>query len=109
MKNFVSEGALVDMTLGYAVTGGVAYTINDIVVVATRSAAANTRGTYLTMGVVRMPKLTSDNMLPGMAVYWDNSAKRLTLSSSGNKKFGFTVESAPPGDADVMAYLYALS
>ena len=109
MKNFVSEGTLVDMKVGYAVTGGVAYTVNDIVVVATRSAAANETGTFLTMGVLRMPKLSSDNMLPGMAVYWDNNNKRLTLSAAGNKKFGFTVEPAPSGDIDVRAYLYALS
>ena len=109
MKNYRGDGETVDMTLGFDVTGGVAYIIQDIVAVAVQTVKAGKRAPMLMMGMVEMPKKPTDVMPPGKAVYWDNTNKYLTTTSSSNKKFGYTVESAASGDTTVTAYLYALS
>ena len=41
-----------------------------------------------------MPKLTSDDVTAGAKLYWDNTNKRLTLTSSGNTLVGAAIAAA---------------
>ena len=46
------------------------------------------------VGVWTLPKLTSDDVTAGAKLYWDNTNKRLTLTSSGNTLVGAATAAA---------------
>lgn len=89
MKNFIQPGDVVTLT---APTGGVVsgsgYLIGTMFVVAAGNAAQATPFEGKTTGVFNLTKATGVNWVQGAALYWDNTAKAITNSASGNKMIG---------------------
>ena len=57
----------------------------------------------VTVGVFDLPKVSTDVFAVGAAVYWDNAAKLMTGTNSGNTKIGVAVAAAanPSGTVTV--------
>ena len=55
------------------------------------------------VGVFDLPKVSTDVFAVGAAVYWDNTAKLMTSTTSGNTKIGVAVVAAanPSGTVTV--------
>lgn len=99
MQNFVKPGEVVTRTApGGGVVSGTAYLIGSLLVVATVSAAENELFEGLAIGVVTLPKATSQSWTEGAKLYWDDSAKKVTTTSGGNTLIGCA--DAAAGSAD---------
>lgn len=101
MKNFVQEGKTVTVTAPAALASGVGVLIGSMFGV-TNSAAANGAEVEIDLcGVFDLVRATgaSTDWTPGTLLYWDDTNKRITKTSSGNTKIGVAVTAALVGDA----------
>jgi predicted RecA/RadA family phage recombinase len=89
MKNFVKPGR---MMTAVAPTGGVAsgdgVLIGAMFGVAATAAAETKEFELCTEGVFELPKKSADTPAAGAKVYWDNTAKEVTTTASGNTLIG---------------------
>lgn len=101
MKNYVSKGDVIRVTLTAAVTSGSAVVIGDIVGVACGSYGANAEGEYLVSGIVTLPASTTDTFTVGGKVYWDATNSKVTTTSTNNKQVGVYIAANGTGYADI--------
>jgi predicted RecA/RadA family phage recombinase len=98
MKNFVQNGEMMTYTApGGGVVSGTAYLIGSLLVVATHDADATDPFTGLTRGVVSYTKPGSQAWTEGVKIYWDDSAKKMTTTSSANTLVGVAAEAVGSG------------
>lgn len=98
MKNcIVLEGRTVDHTPAAARASGAATLIGTKIGVAVADVAISTQGVFYVKGVFELPKLTTDVVTQGAALYWDNTNLRLTLTSAGNTYAGYAYAAAGNG------------
>lgn len=99
MKNYVQHGDTLDLT---APTGGVAsgvpVKIGGQVVVPQVSAAEGKTFAAKTTGVFRLAKATGQSWAECVTLYWDDTAKAFTTTSTSNTKCGHAVAAAASGD-----------
>lgn len=106
MKNFVQHGDTLDMTApAGGVISGTAYLIGALFGVACVTADAGVKFAFRIVGVYTLPKATGEAWTEGALVYWDNTAKKLTTTSSGNTKVGVAASAAASGDTSGVARL----
>ena len=68
------------------VTAGLGYVIGaNLFLVAEGTAAAAAKFVGLRRGVVRLPKSTSDAIVAGARVFWDNTAKEIRAASAAGR------------------------
>src|SRR5262245_33968125 len=98
MKNYDSKGEhlTVPAPTGGAVSGS-AYLIGGLVVVADDTQACGTPCSFLTRGVVVLPRNSGQVWTALMKVYWDDTAKLFVTSSTGNTLVGVAAEAVPTG------------
>jgi predicted RecA/RadA family phage recombinase len=95
MKVSISDGEVVELTApSGGVVSGTAYLIGSLLVIATVTAAEGAKFNGLTMGVVSYAKVSAQAWAEGAKVYWDNSAKNMTTTSSGNTLVGVAAAAA---------------
>ena len=99
---FVSGNPLmVDYTPGADVSGGDVVVIGDETMVAHNDIASGRLGSLSPEGgVYKMPKAAGADtaIASGKRVYWDATNHVVTVTSSGNKKFGVTVKASVDAD-----------
>jgi len=85
------------------VVSGTAYKINDVVCVATVTAAAGELVAFAVEGIWSLPKAATITPNPGVKLYWDDTNKVVTNSASGNTLIGVHAASAAAlaGDARI--------
>lgn len=106
MKNYVQHGDTLDLVApSGGVVSGVAYLIGTIFAVAVVSAAEGATFAGRLTGVYTLPKATGEAWTQGAALYWDNTNKRLTTTSSGNTKVATAAVAAGSGDTSGYARL----
>lgn len=105
MNNYVQPGEILELTTPAAVTKGLGYKIGSIVGLATVSAGSGVKANFLVKGVALVVKATggSSAWTEGVKLYWDDSAKKFTKTSSGNTLVGVAVAAA--GDNDATGYV----
>lgn len=100
MGQFVSEGVALDLT---APSGGfTAYTgvkIGSIIGIPTVTAAQGVKGAVWVTGVWLHASATSQSWSEGDLLYWDDTAKTFTKTSSGNTKAGYAAAAKASSDA----------
>ncbi len=103
MKNYVQKGENLTLTAPYAVASGAGVKIGLIFGVAAGAAANGATVDVVTEGVFTLPKVSTDVLAVGAAVYWDDTAKLITSTTSGNTKVGVAVTAAanPSGTVNV--------
>lgn len=95
MKNFVSHGDKVTVEAPANVASGQAILIEALFGVAQGAAMAGQPVVLVTMGIVTLPKVSTQAWTVGAKVYWDDGNARCTTVASGNTLIG--VAAAPTG------------
>src|SRR5688572_23834561 len=99
MQNYVQPGETIPLTApSGGVVSGTAYKIGSLIIVALVSVAQTVRFSAMTRGVAELPKATGQTWSEGEKLYWDDSAKKFTTTSSGNTLAGCAVAAALSGD-----------
>jgi len=109
-KNYVQEGDIINVTnaTGSTVTSGSGMLISTTRLgVALADVANGAVGSFAVKRVYELPKLETDVVAQGALLYWDNTNKRLTVTSSGNTLAGYATKAAANGDTTVQIHLNA--
>lgn len=101
MKNFVQAGKTITVAAPYAVSSGMGVLVGAIFGVATFDAANGAPVEISREGVFDIAAVTADTATQGSKIYWDNTARKLTVTAGGNTLVG-AVTSAKAG-TDVTA------
>jgi len=105
MKNFVQPGDTLTLTAPYDVASGAGMLVGLIFAVAAFTALSGAQVEGVTKGVFDLTALSTDTATVGAAIYWDNTNKRCTTSSSGNTKIGVATAVKANGAATVRVRL----
>jgi predicted RecA/RadA family phage recombinase len=100
MKNFVQNGKTIEVTLAAAILSGAAMLIGALVGVAVTSGGIGDVVAFELEGVFTLPKAVGA-VSQGAVLYWDDTAKNVTTTASGNTKIGHAWASALSGDATI--------
>lgn len=91
MKNFVQAGATVQVPAPYPLTSGQGALVGSLFGVAATDAANGADVNLVRTGVFDIAAVTLDVGAVGTKMYWDNAAKRLTITLTGNTLVGCLV------------------
>lgn len=101
MKNYIEKGTTIDYVVsGDAVKSGQIVVVEKVIGVALTDGAVGETIALKTEGVFALPKATGA-IEQGAAVYYDNSAKNITTTDSGNTLVGVAWAKAGSSDADI--------
>lgn len=99
MKNFIQPGRTLTAAAPIGgVLSGEAILIGSIFGVATVTAIEAVDIEIATEGVFSLPKTTGEAWSFGDALYWDTDTKKLTKTSTDNKRVGAAVAAALSAD-----------
>lgn len=101
-RNFVYDGEHFNYTAGATITNGDLVVMTDMVGLALSGATSGQTIAVRTEGVAELTKVTGDTITQGQIVYWDNSAKKITTTASGNTRAGNAYAAAGNGVTKVM-------
>ncbi len=92
--NYLQDGDVLTFTAPYDVASGAGMRVGSIFAVALAAASNGANVQAQRTGVWTLPKLQADDVTAGAKLYWDNTNKRLTLTSSGNTLVGAATAAA---------------
>lgn len=99
MKNYVQPGCIVDFIApSGGVTSGTPVLIGTVLVVPQKSAAVGETFAGAVHGVFELPKATGVTPAAGGTAYWDDTAKKVTTTASGNTAIGWFTAAYLTGD-----------
>lgn len=99
MKNYEQHGDTLDLTAPTGgVTSGVPVKIGGQVVVPQVSAAEGKTFAAKTTGVFRLAKESGQSWGECVTLYWDDTTKAFTTTSTSNTKCGHAAAAAASGD-----------
>ena len=102
MKNYVQPGNTITLTAPYAVTSGDGLLIGSIFGVAAGTAAVGEAVEAALTGVYDLKKVASQAWAAGDKVYWDNTAKEATKTTTSNTLIGVAVIAVAGGAGDTI-------
>lgn len=105
MKNFVQDGDVVAVSAPYALTSGQGALVGAMFGVAAYDAANGSSVDIKRRGVFDITALTADTGAIGAKVYWDNTAKRLTVTATANTLVGCLTLAKLGTDTTARVYL----
>lgn len=94
MNNNVQPGKTVTVTAPYAVASGAGVLVGALFGIAANTAALGAAVEVDTVGVFDIKKTSAQAWTQGQLVYWDNTAREVTTTASGNTKIGVALEAA---------------
>lgn len=92
MKNYQNSGDVLELAAPYAVNSGAGALIGSIFGVATKTLSNGEVGNFAITGTFELAKADSQAWTVGAKIYWDNTNKVCTTTSSGNTLIGVAVE-----------------
>ncbi len=100
-KNLVQDGNILTFVApSGGVVSGTGYLIGATFVVANATVAEGGLFAGSLTGVWSLPKAATITPAPGALLYWDNTAKNVTTTASGNTLIGRHAASAAAGASD---------
>lgn len=105
MKNWIQSGSPIELLAPYDRLSGQGLKVGTLFGVATHDALSGAAVQVVTEGVVELNKLSTDVVTQGAALYWDDSAKRLTVTNTSNLFVGHAIAAAGNGVATVQILL----
>ncbi|RJL22159.1 DUF2190 family protein [Paracoccus siganidrum] len=102
MKNFVQPGNTITLTAPYAVASGDGLLVGAIFGVAAGTAASGDPVEAALVGVFDLKKTASQAWAVGDKVYWDNTAKEATKTTTSNTLIGVAIEAVAGGAGDTI-------
>lgn len=97
MKNYVQPGKTITLAAPYDVTSGQGAKVGSVIGIAATDIKSGIRGEFDVVGVFDVAKATSQAWTEGLLIYWDDSAKNFTSTSSANTKAGVAVANDAAG------------
>lgn len=97
MRNFIDPGDTLTLVAPYAVITGAGLLVGSLFAVAAEPAGNGATVEAMTEGVFDLAK-ASGAWTQGAKVYWDNSAKNVTTTASGNTLIGVATQAQLSGD-----------
>lgn len=98
MKNYVMNGRDIDLTTpSGGMTSGLGYLVGSMFGVAKNTTVQGDPNVLVTEGVLDLVKEGAGSgqaWTVGLLLYWDNTAKRVTVTSTSNTKIGYAVDVA---------------
>jgi len=105
MKNYVQDGTTVSLSAPYDVASGGGLLVGALFGVALSAAANGAAVQAVTRGVFALPKTNAQAWTQGAKVYWDNTAKEVTTTSTSNTLIGCALVAAANPSATGMVRL----
>lgn len=105
MKNFVHAGTMLTVTAPYAVTSGQGVLVGALFGVAAYDAAIGASVEIKPKGVFDIDADSTKTGAPGVKIYWDDTARRLTTTASANTLVGALVKTKNAGETTMRPYL----
>ncbi len=102
MKNYVQPGNTITLTAPYAVASGDGLLVGSIFGVAAGTAAIGEAVEAALTGVYDLKKVASQAWAAGDKVYWDNTAKEATKTTTSNTLIGVAVVAVAGGAGDTI-------
>jgi predicted RecA/RadA family phage recombinase len=93
-KNYIQPGEVLDVTLSATITSGSGLLVGVRLGVALSDGVSGDTIAVQVKGVFNLPKLGTDVVAQGAALYWDNTNKRLTTTSTSNTLAGYATAAA---------------
>lgn len=94
MKNYIQRGENITVPAPAAVASGDGVLVGALFGVANSDAESGADLVLSTVGVFTLPKLTTDAVTVGAALYWDDANGEVTLTSTDKTFVGHAVASA---------------
>lgn len=105
MKNYVQKGDVVDVTVGADIASGVALKVGSLFGVTQKAAKSGETVGLVREGVFDLPYGVAATAAVGDLIYWDDTGKTVTKTSSGNTKVGICMKAAASADATMRVLL----
>ena len=102
MKNYVQPGNTITLTAPYAVASGDGLLVGAIFGVAAGAAALGEAVEAALTGVYDLKKVASQAWAAGDKVYWDNTAREATKTTTSNTLIGVAVVAVAGGAGDTI-------
>ena len=102
MKTYVQPGNTITLTAPYAVASGDGLLVGSIFGVASGTAALGETVEAALTGVYDLKKVASQAWSVGDKVYWDNTAKEATKTTTSNTLIGVAIEAVAGGAGDTI-------
>lgn len=99
-QNHICRGDVMQVVLAAAITSGAGIKVGTVIGVALNTGGIGDQVEVMINGVFAITKATGA-ISQGALVYWDDTAKNITTTSSGNTLAGFAYDAALSGDATV--------
>lgn len=100
-RNFVQPGSVMTFTAAAAISSGDGVLIGKRLGVALGDVANAAQGEAQVDGVFNLPVLGTDVVAQGDLLYWDNTNKRLTKTSTSNTLAGYAFGASANGITSV--------
>jgi predicted RecA/RadA family phage recombinase len=94
MKNYIQSGNVLTLAAPYDRTSGQAMKVGSIIAVATGTVVSGSLVEAAVVGVFEHAKNSAEAWTVGARVYWDDTNKVFTTTSSGNTLAGVAVAAA---------------
>ncbi|MBF0246826.1 MAG: DUF2190 family protein [Alphaproteobacteria bacterium] len=105
MKNYIQSGDTLTLSAPYDVTGGGGLKVGSIFAVAAADALTGAEVEGVTKGVFELPKTSALAISIGDKLYWDDAAKEVNKTATGNTLIGVAVTAAANPSATVQVRL----
>lgn len=99
MRNYVQSGNILTLTAPYALSSGDGLLVGSVFAIAGGDAAQGDDVEGALTGVFTLPKVAADVFAQGADVYWDNTAKTVTATTTDNTKIGVATVAAGASDS----------
>ena len=91
MKNYIQPGNNITLNAPADLLSGAGVQIGAIFGVANGDAATGQPVVLSTVGVFDLPKTTANDVTAGAALFWNDTAKEVTTTASGNTRIGVAI------------------
>lgn len=91
MRNYIQKGDNITVDSPADVLSGAGVIIGNLFGVANGDAQTGKPVVLSTVGVFDLPKTTANDITVGAALYWNDTAKEVTTTASGNTKIGVAI------------------
>lgn len=105
MKNYIQAGENLEVAAPYDVASGAGALVGSIFGVAFNTALSGASVVLGTEGVYDLTALNTDVATVGAKAYWDNTNKRITITSSSNTYVGVFIKAKANGDTTAQVRL----
>jgi predicted RecA/RadA family phage recombinase len=97
MKNYVQEGTCITLAAPYDRSAGQGALVGSAFGVATVDVLSGVSAEFQTRGVFDLTKATGA-VTQGAKMYWDDTAKKVTTTSTSNTLIGYATQAQASGD-----------